>query len=78
MKVIECRGPNCKQKIVFLQNAETGRTLPVNYDSLTMDEVKGLNNGVNVLYNKVHHIHHHKVCPDVEMFTKKRRSKFKP
>lgn len=78
MRALECRGPNCKQLIVFLINTDTGKSVPVDYSSLTMDEKKGMESGVNVLYNKVHHIIHYKTCPDRDRFHKSggKRNKF--
>ena len=69
-RVTLCRSDKCRKEIVFLINAETGHSLPIDYSSLTMDEVKGLSNGVNVLYNKQHHVSHYKTCPDANKFKK--------
>jgi len=73
-KPLECRGKHCDKKIIFLINSETNRSIPVEYDSLTTDEIKGLDSGINVLYNKVHHINHYTSCPDRDRFRKKKDS----
>lgn len=69
-RVTLCRSDKCKKEIVFLINTETGHSLPIDYSSLTMDEKQGLSKGVNVLYNKQHHVSHYKTCPDANKFSK--------
>jgi len=64
---------SCKKQIIFLKNAKTEKFVPVDYSSLTTDELTVMNVSPNVelLFNGVHHISHYKTCDNPNRFSKR-------
>lgn len=60
----------CGQEFVFLKNFQTGKTIPVNLETITEEEKKGLEAGLQVGFNGKHHINHFADCPNRDKFRK--------
>lgn len=62
MRYKNCDEPTCKKLIIFLTNRQTGKIVPVDYESLTEDEknfvrmIKEKGIDAELMYNKQHHI----------------------
>ena len=61
---------SCKAHIVYLKT-NSDKHIPVNYDTLTLDERANLQT-LQVFFNPDHHISHFATCPDANKFRKKK------
>ena len=61
---------SCKAHIVYLKT-KSDQYIPVNYNTLTLDERANLKT-IPVLFNSIHHISHFATCPDANKFRKKK------
>ncbi len=62
---------SCKREIVFLKT-KTGKTVPVNFDSLTFQEQSALVGRIQIQFNPRHHVTHFADCPAAIKFRKGR------
>ena len=65
---------SCKKEIVFLKT-KTGKTIPVNADTLTFQEQSALIGRIEVTFDSGHHITHFADCPAAVKFRKGRKVK---
>lgn len=69
-----CKEPDCGKEIIFLFNRETGKTVPVDLDSMKEEEIyRHKNRTAKVYYNKSYHISHFKTCSKPFDFSKSKR-----
>lgn len=57
----------CKKEIIFL-STKKGKLIPVNYDSLSEDDKKKINEGTIIMFNYKKHISHFADCPFAKSF----------
>jgi len=80
-----CEEPSCMKKFIFLLNPRTKAMVPVDYDSLTSDEVKLIELApkkrsefkadVVLCFNEQHHVSHFKTCKKPNLFSSKKGNK---
>ena len=66
-----CRSQRCRAEIIFLPNRKTGRYLPINASSLSVEErervmAEGRSDAID--YDSSRHIAHFATCPDAGRF----------
>lgn len=74
-----CDEPNCRKKMIFLFNPKSKKMVPVDYDTLTTDEVNLIENkakkkelydaDVVLCFNGNHHVSHFKTCTKPNLFS---------
>ena len=73
-----CKETSCMEKMIFLFNPKTNKMVPVNYSTLSSDELKlikdqdGREPTITLCFNGVHHISHFKTCKKPNLFSGKR------
>lgn len=60
---------SCKRSIIFLRT-KTDRFIPVDFSSLSEDDMLRLVNREEVLFDNSRHITHFATCPQAKMFRK--------
>ena len=68
-----CRENKCGKEIYFAINAETDKTIPVDADSMTQDEIDWASRGLEWDYDKTRHISHYKTCTNPNRFSKRKK-----
>lgn len=65
-----CREAICQAEIVFLITKK-GKKMPVDAESLSVDDVAALEAGEEVTFRYGDHISHYQTCPAAKTFSKK-------
>ena len=70
--MINCKEDNCDGTFIYLINPETGKSVPVDYHTITEEEFKIMATE-QVYYNKLHHVSHFKTCKNPNRFSRTRK-----
>lgn len=62
-----CEEPTCKKPIVMLRTIK-GKTMPVDQESLTFQEIQDVRKGINFFYDPNKHTSHHITCTKADKF----------
>jgi len=68
MNKIYCR--SCGKRIVFLKT-DSGKKIPINYETLSNEDIENLEQGEEVLFDSTLHISHFSDCPQSKKWRKK-------
>lgn len=66
----KCSKPQCAKPIAFLPT-KTGKTMPVDEDSLSIQDMADIEDGKPVLYDGKRHVSHFGTCQFASQFSKK-------
>lgn len=67
-----CAELTCHGLLAFLRNAETGRLVPADWDTLSTEEKEHYEAGREICFIPEKHVSHYKTCKNPNRFTRRR------
>ncbi len=68
---MRCREPGCNKEIIWTKTAN-GSWMPIDYNSVSDEEIMLLAQGITLNYNPAIHINHWGTCTNPNHFKKKK------